>query len=73
MPLEKRRKANRKAPSTAVDPTEFAETPLDIPEPREDPGVSPQMLTPVTYDNDVQGHLWVLLHLHYSVKVSEYA
>ena len=54
MPLEKRCEANRKAPSTAVDPTEFAKTPLDIPEPREDPGVSPQMLTPVTYGNGVQ-------------------
>ena len=54
MPLEKRRKANRKAPSLAVDPTEFADTPLDIPEPHEDPGVSPHMLTPVTYGNGVQ-------------------
>ena len=54
MPLEKRCEANRKAPSTAVDPKEFAETPLGIPEPREDPGVSPHMLTPITYDNGVQ-------------------
>ena len=54
MPLEKRHEANRKAPSTAVDPTEFADTPLDISEPREDPGVSPHMLTPVTYGNGVQ-------------------
>ena len=52
--LKKRREANRKAPSTAVDPTEFADTPLDIPELREDPGVSPQMQTPVTYGNGVQ-------------------
>ena len=54
MPLKKRREANRKAPSTAMDPTEFAKTPLDILEPHEDPGVSPQMLTPVTYGNGVQ-------------------
>ena len=45
MPLEKRHEANRKAPSTAVDPTEFTNTPLGIPAPREDPGVSPHMLT----------------------------
>ena len=54
MLLEKRREANRKAPSTAVDPTEFTDTPLGIPEPHEDPGVSPHMLTPVTYGNGVQ-------------------
>ena len=54
MSLEKRREANRKAPSTAVDPTEFADTPLGTPDPREDPGVLPHMLTPVTYGNGVQ-------------------
>ena len=54
MPLKKRCEANRKAPSTAVDPTEFAKTPLDIPKPREDPGLSPHMLTPETYGNGVQ-------------------
>ena len=54
MPLKKRREANRKAPSTAVDPMEFAKTPLGIPEPREDQGVLPHMLTPVTYGNGVQ-------------------
>ena len=54
MPLEKRCEANRKAPSTAVDPTEFADTPLGTPEPREDPSVLPHMLTPVTYGNGVQ-------------------
>ena len=54
MPLEKRCEANRKAPSTAVDPTEFADTLLGTPEPHEDPGVLPHMLTPVTYGNGVQ-------------------
>ena len=54
MPLEKRCEPNRKAPSTVVDLTEFTETPLGIPEAREDPNVSPQMLTPVTYGNGVQ-------------------
>ena len=54
MPLKKRRGANRKAPSIAVDPTEFAETPLGIAEPHEDPGVLPHMLTLVTYGNGVQ-------------------
>ena len=54
MPLEARREANRKAPSIAVDPTEFTDTPLGIPEPHEDPSVSPHMLTPVTYGNSVQ-------------------
>ena len=37
-----------------MDPTEFPKTPLNIHEPREDPGVSPQILTPVTYGNGVQ-------------------
>ena len=54
MPLEKRREANRTATSTAVDPTEFTESPLGTPELREDPGVLPHMLTPVTYGNGVQ-------------------
>ena len=55
MPLEKRREANRKAPSTSSGaPRSFADTPLDIPKPHEDPGVSPQMLNPVTYGNGVQ-------------------
>ena len=53
MPLEQRRAAHRKAPSIAVDPTEFAATPLGTPELREDPGVLPHMLTPVTYGNGV--------------------
>ena len=54
MPLAKRHAANRKAPSNAVDPTEFADTPLGTPELREDPGVLPHMLTPLTYGNGVQ-------------------
>ena len=54
MPLEQRHEANRKAPSIAVDPTEFADTPLGTPKRREDPGVLPHMLTPVTYGNGVQ-------------------
>ena len=54
MPLEQRREANRKAPSPAVDPTEFADTPLGTPAPREDPGVMPHKLAPVTYGNGVQ-------------------
>ena len=54
MPLEKRRAANRKAPSIVVGPTEFTDTPLGIPEPREDPGISPHMLTWVTYGNGIQ-------------------
>ena len=54
MPLETRCEVNRPAPSTAVDPTEFTDAPLGILEPREDPGVSPHMLTPVTYGNGVQ-------------------
>ena len=54
MPLETRHEANRKAPSTAVEPMEFAKTPLAILEPRENPSVLPHMLTPVTYGNGVQ-------------------
>ena len=54
MTLEKRREANRTATSTAVDPTEFTESPLGIPKLHEDPGVSPHMLTPVTYGNGIQ-------------------
>ena len=54
MPLKTRREANMTAPSTAVEPMEFTDTLLGIPEPREDPGVSPHMLTPVTYGNGVQ-------------------
>ena len=54
MPLEKRCEANRTATSIAVDPTKFTESPLGIPELREDPGVLPHMLTPVTYGNGVQ-------------------
>ena len=53
MPRKTRREANRLAPSTAVDPTGFIDAPLGIPEPREDPGVLPHMLTPVTYGNGV--------------------
>ena len=53
MPLEKRHEANREATSTAVDPTEFIDTPLGIPAPCEDPGVSPHMLPPVTYGNGI--------------------
>ena len=37
-----------------MDPTEFTDTPLGIPDFREDPRVSPHMLTPVTYGNGVQ-------------------
>ena len=54
MPFEKRCEAHRIATSTAVDPTEFTESPLGTPELREDPGVLPHMLTPVTYGNGVQ-------------------
>ena len=54
MPLEKRRAASRPATSPMVDPTEFTKPPLGIPELREDPGVFPHMLTPVTYGNGVQ-------------------
>ena len=54
MPLKKRREANRPTTSTTVDPTEFTESPLGTPELREDPGVLPHMLTPVTYGNSVQ-------------------
>ena len=54
MPLEKRCEANRTATSTAVDPTEFIESPLGTLELREDPGVLTHMLTPVTYGNGVQ-------------------
>ena len=54
MPLEKRREANRTATSTAVDPTEFTESPLGTLELHEDPGVFPHMLTPATYGNGVQ-------------------
>ena len=53
IPLDKSRKANRTATSTAADPTEFTESPLGTPELREDPGVLPHMLTPVTYGNGV--------------------
>ena len=54
MPREKRRDTHRIATSTAVDPTEFTESPLGTPELREDPDVLPHMLTPVTYGNGIQ-------------------
>ena len=54
MPLEKKREADRTATSTVVDPTEFIDSPLGILALHEDPGVSPHMLTPVTYGNGIQ-------------------
>ena len=68
MPLGKRREANRPATSTAVDPTEFIESPFGTPELREDPGVLPHMLTPITYGNGVQATPLGVASLHYSAK-----
>ena len=54
MSLDKRCEANKQAPSILVDPTEFTDTPLGIPELSEDPRIEPHMLTHVTYGNGVQ-------------------